>query len=260
MKPLLTEENKIDRVRWALSIIYPQTLEFTSMHYYVVFDEKSFQMSETTRTFYLRKDEPEPERSGKSSRYTPKVMFLAVIARPRFDASGEFVFDGKIGFWPFIETVAAKRNCWDRPAGTIEPKSVFVNRDVYCKYITEKVIPAIRRKWQGPKSELIVMQQDNAPCHWSIDDVDFAEEGQRFRWNIKMTNQLANSPDFNVLGLGFFRCVQSLQYKHAPRTVQGLINTRNAAFDAYEPHNIDSNFISLQKCMECSLMKHGGNR
>ena len=104
------------------------------------------------------------------------------------------------------------------------------------------------------------MQQDNAPCHVSTDDVDFAEEGQRFRWNIKMMNQPANSPDFNIQGLGFFRGVQSLQYEHGPRTVQELINASNAAFDAYEPRNIDSNLITLQKCMECSLMRHGGNR
>ncbi len=40
----------------------------------------------------------------------------------------------------------------------------------------EKVIPAIRQKRSGPKSDLIVMQQDNAPCHVSIDDEDVAEE------------------------------------------------------------------------------------
>ncbi len=81
-----------------------------------------------------------------------------------------------------------------------------------------------------------------------------------FVGNIEMTNQPANSPNFNVLDFGFFRGVQSLQYEHALLTVQELINICNAAFDAYEPSNIQSNFISQQKCMECSLLKHSGNR
>ena len=76
------------------------------------------------------------------------------------------------------------------------------------------------------------MQQDNALCHVPIDDVDVGEKGKRFRWNIEMMNQPANSPDFNALDLGFFRNVQSLQYEHAPRTVQELINACDAACDA----------------------------
>ncbi len=75
-----------------------------------------------------------------------------------------------------------------------------------------------------------------------------------------MTNQPANSPYFTILDLGFLRGVQSLQYDKAPKTVQKLINACDAVFDAYEPCNIDSNFISLQKFMECSLFKHDGNQ
>ncbi len=156
--------------------------------------------------------------------------------------------------------VAAKRNSRNRPAGTLEPKSVSVNGDVYHKFITEKVIPAVRQKYPGSESDLIVVQQNNAPCHVSVDDVDVAEEGQRFRCNIKTTNQPANSPDYNVLDLGLFRDVQSIRYEQAPKTVQEIINACNAAFDVYEPRDINSIFISLQKCMECSLLKHGGNR
>jgi len=28
-------------------------------------------------------------------------MFLAAVARPRFDANGTVIFDGKLGIWPF---------------------------------------------------------------------------------------------------------------------------------------------------------------
>ncbi len=211
-------------------------------------------MSKTSRTFYLEKDGPKPESSGKSSRYTPELIFLAAIASPRLDDNGECVFDAKIGFWIFIEMVATKRNFRNKPALALEPKSVSVNRDVYRKFITEKVIPAIKRKWPGRKSDL--MRCNKITPHV----MDVAEERQRFRWNIKMTNQPANSPDFNVLDLGFFRDVRFLQYEHGSRTVQELINAYNAEFDAYEPRNIDSNVTCLQKCMECSPLKQGRNR
>ena len=103
-------------------------------------------MSETTRTFYLGNDEPDTDRSGKSSPFTPNVMFLAALVRTLHDEQGNFIFDGKIGFWPFIEMVAVKRKSRNRPAGTLEMKPVNVIRDVYRSFIVKKVIPAIREK------------------------------------------------------------------------------------------------------------------
>ncbi len=50
-------------------------------------------------------------------------MFLAAIARTRFDDDGQCVFDRNIGFWPYIEMFTANENSRNRPAGTIEPKS-----------------------------------------------------------------------------------------------------------------------------------------
>ncbi len=157
---------------------------------YVVLDEKWFYMPETTRTFYLENDESEPERAGKLSRITPKMMFMAAIAGPRYDEQGYCVFDGMIGFWPFMEMVAAKRNSKNRSAGTLEVKPVNVTLDAYSSFIVEKVIPAIREKWPMRRSKCVVMQQDSAPCHVSIDDQTIVEEGRRHRWNIQMTNRL----------------------------------------------------------------------
>ncbi len=127
-------------------MVCPGAIEFASMHNYVFLHEKWFYMSETIRTFYLGKDEQATERSGKSSRFTPKVMFLAAIARPLYDEEDHCVFEGKAGSWPFVEIVAATRNSRNRPAGTLEVKPVNVTRDVYRSFIVEKVIPAIREK------------------------------------------------------------------------------------------------------------------
>ncbi len=157
-------------------------------------------------------------------------MFLAAIARPLYDEEGHCVLDEKVGFWPFVAMVAAKRNSRIRPTGTLKLKPVNVTRDVYRSFIVEKVIPAIREKCPMRPSEPVVMQQDNTPCQVSIDVQIIVEEGRRHQWNIQMTNQPANSLVFDVLDLGFFRGLQSMQYKYEPRTTQELFEACKAAY------------------------------
>jgi hypothetical protein len=53
-------------------------------------------------------------------------MFLAAVARPRFDANGNVVFDRKLGIWPFTYQEAAKRKSKNREAGTIVRTSSFL--------------------------------------------------------------------------------------------------------------------------------------
>jgi hypothetical protein len=49
--------------------------------------------------------EAPPKRRTRHKSHILKVMFLAAIARPRYDGAGNCVFDGKIGMWPFVERV-----------------------------------------------------------------------------------------------------------------------------------------------------------
>ena len=79
-------------------------------------------------------------------------MFLVALARPRFVEDRNEYFDGKIGCWAFLDTVLARRNSPRRPAGTPELKPINVTGEVYCRYMLERVIPAIREKWpiNGP--------------------------------------------------------------------------------------------------------------
>jgi hypothetical protein len=58
-------------------------------------------------------------------------MFLAAVARPRFNAAGECTFDGKIGMWPFAELQPAKRSSVNRPRGTMEWKQLSVTMERY---------------------------------------------------------------------------------------------------------------------------------
>lgn len=67
----------------------------------------------------------------KNKWYVPKIMFLCAVARPRQDTTNSVPFDGRLGIWPFIEFVLAKRTSWNRPAGTMEMKEVNVNGNVW---------------------------------------------------------------------------------------------------------------------------------
>lgn len=112
-------------------------------------DEKWFNMYKAATTYYLTADEADPHRSSQNKRYIGKVMFLAAVARPRYDPHRKCQFDGKIGIWPIVETAVAKRKSKNRPAGMPVTKCVNMTRDVYTKLIVDKVIPAIRAKWPG---------------------------------------------------------------------------------------------------------------
>ncbi|GAA0145896.1 hypothetical protein LIER_05974 [Lithospermum erythrorhizon] len=78
---------------------------------------KWFYLSKETETYYLTVDEVEPHRTCKSKKFITKVMFLTVVARPRFDELGDVLFDGKIGIFPFTFEVPAKRKSKNRAAG-----------------------------------------------------------------------------------------------------------------------------------------------
>jgi hypothetical protein len=56
-----------------------------------------------------------------------------------------------------------------------------------------------------------------------VDDPQFCECAKQYGFDIRLICQPANSPDFNVLDLGFFRAIQSIQYKKNAKTLKDLI-------------------------------------
>ena len=74
----------------------------------------------------------------QSKRHLPKDMMLTALARPRFDAEGNCVFDGKI---------CCERVC--EPTGPRAKKAfkdVSMNADKYYNMVTTLVFPAIVEK------------------------------------------------------------------------------------------------------------------
>ncbi|DAZ97358.1 TPA: hypothetical protein N0F65_003381 [Lagenidium giganteum] len=170
-------------------------------------------------------------------------MFLCAVAHPRWDDVRDEWFDGKIGIWPFIERVAAKRSSRNRPAGTMETKPLSVTKETYINALVGHVIPAVEAKWpQSCRHQSIVMQHDNAPPH----------KVEAF--------QPANSPDMNVLDLGFFNAIQSLQYTKESRSIDELITNTVDAFNELSRETLDDTFVTLQTVMHECLLASGGNQ
>jgi hypothetical protein len=89
--------------------------------------------------------------------------------------------------------------------------------------LIDKVLPAIRAKWpQEDMDKPIYIQQDNAQSHVSLNDKLFCEAAKQDGFDIRLVCQPPNSPDFNILDLGFFNGIQSIQYKTSAKTLKSL--------------------------------------
>ncbi|KAH9095054.1 hypothetical protein LEN26_017931 [Aphanomyces euteiches] len=220
-------------------------------------DEKWFNADKDRRKVYLAPGEAIDRRECKSKRFIPKVMFLAAVARPRFDEDGSCVFDGKVGMWPIVDQVPAARNSRKRCAGTMVTTLINVTADVYLDLITNKVIPAIKSKFPS-ENKRILLQHDNATPHASIIP-GVLDALSMDGWLFALRRQPPNSPDLNVLDLGFFASIQALQYKMVSRSVDDVIRSTLLAFEILSPKKLDDVFLTLQAVMRLILEHHGDN-
>ncbi|ETW03999.1 hypothetical protein H310_04404, partial [Aphanomyces invadans] len=93
-------------------------------------------------------------------------MFLAAVARPRYDHYLKRMFDGKLGIWPFVQRIPATRNSKSRPKGTLVTTPLNVDAKVYTASVLNNAVPAIAAKF--PRACLqrgVLIQQDNASPH-----------------------------------------------------------------------------------------------
>ena len=130
LKPVLTEKNKEAQMNFSRSFADENGI-FMDMMDYVHIDQKWFFMTKIKENYYLLPNETQPERMTKSKRFITKVMFMAAVARPRFDFTKKHLFDGKIGIWPFVYQEAAKQNSKNRTKGTMK-KNCYVYHKGCC--------------------------------------------------------------------------------------------------------------------------------
>ncbi|OWZ17317.1 hypothetical protein PHMEG_0008763 [Phytophthora megakarya] len=191
-------------------------------------NEKWFNMYKATNTFYLTANEASPYTSSPNKRYIGNVMFLAAVARPRYDSHRKCHFDGKIGTWPIVEKSMALRTSVNRPKGAIVMKCVNMTRSVYVKMLKSMVLPAIRMKWPGRLGH-----QDEVSAR-------VVTRYERIRF-------------------GLFHSIQSLQYQEEMYTIGKPIKAVARAFRTSTSASLDHCFRTLQNVMETVIKHHGHN-
>jgi hypothetical protein len=261
-KPVLTDANKAHRVEFCMAHIglLNHRYTFHDMLDTVHIDEKWFYVSQPTVKAYLAPDEEEPHRAAKSKQFITKVMFLCAVARPRWDTRANRYFDGKLGIWPFVEKVPAQRASRNRARGTLITKSISVTKEVYKTFIMEKVLPAIEEKWpQCHRDMTIKLQQDNAKPHRIHNDPELLEHMSTMTVKVELVDQPPNSPDLNVLDLGYFSAIQALQQRQQQRTVDDLIAVVDKSYQHLAPVTLAKIFVTLQKVMELVILNDGSN-
>ncbi|CAL5044632.1 unnamed protein product [Urochloa decumbens] len=256
IKPFLTDENKKARVQHALNMLEPSTIPhqpiFKNMYNVIHADEKWYYRTRSNQKFYCAPGEERPRRTCKSKNYIEKVMFFGGHGRPWFNNQNVCIFDGKIGIYAFVTTEPAKRKSPNRPRGTPITKPITsVTRDVIRRYMIDKLLPDIKAKWPAEgRHETIWIQQDNCRSHIPVDDPEFCAAAQSDGWDIRLMCQPANSPDTNVLDLGFFAAIQALFHRSGmPKTIDEIVQKVETAYRV---------FLTLQGCLREILKEKGG--
>ena len=73
--------------------------------------------------------------------------------------------------------------------------------------LIHKVLPSIRENWPNSPVMTILIQQDNACPHIALFNPEFIQAASLLGSNIELECRSPNSPDLNVLDLGFFNSI-----------------------------------------------------
>ena len=258
LKPTLTEENKMSRMELTLSFMDKNnTSQFETMEDLIHIDEKWFYLMKDGQRFIIAADEEEPYRHVQHKSFLTKIMFLCAEARPRYDTRRNAWFNGKIGIWPIGKWEPAKRSSKKRAKGTSVWKNQCITRDVYHEYLIEKFQPAVKEKWPT-RNARIRLQQDGAKSHILEDDVEFKEAVDEIGLNLTVFTQSPNSPDTNILDIGFFRAIQSFN-DDCPANEEELIKSVEKANGEYPYRKLNHVWLTLQSCLNKIIENDGGN-
>ena len=259
LKPILTEENKLARLLMTNHFRDPQDpSKYQDMHDRIHLDEKWFFLTREKECYLLVLDKKNPKCCVRHKFHITKVMFLCAVARLRFNTSANSWWDGKLGIWPIGDWEPAQRRSKNRPKGMLVWKNKMVTKIVHRDLLINKLIPAILDKWprRDRMSRTIYIQQDGVKNHIREDDKEFNNELTEQEINAKLYTQTPNSPDVNLLDLGFFRAIQS--FNNASRKNEAeLIQLVQDAYKNYLWHKLNRTWLTLQSCLNQIILHHG---
>ncbi|ETV90726.1 hypothetical protein H310_14515 [Aphanomyces invadans] len=233
-RPALKEHHKQERINHKFFTSDLGNESHNELFNVVHVAENWFYITKIRRPFYMWTDEEKPSR-----RQLQGVSHITK-ATPWVGRQG--------GMLAVLALHGSEEDCVNRPAGTIVYKPVSVTRDVYRSYLVDKVIPALKQKWRpfsydAPPTTFV--QQDNAKSHVAPDDVSVVSSCMSGGWDIRVLNQPAQSPDMNVLDLGFFNSIQALQQRIECSSIEDLVCTVEQSFEDLAPSTLDKTFGTL---------------
>ena len=213
-------------------------------------DEKWFYTMALRLLLKIPPGEPIPHRYIRHKSHVPKTMFLAALGRPGPN------FDGKVGIWRVTKEQPAKyakhtgKNAGRKQGDPIVTDSTM-DAKKYVEMMTTKVFPAIRKLYAG--QEKVTVQHDGAPGHGTSSSKtrELLEEAGRKRKRgeplIVLVKQPAQSPDFNICDLAFFRALSVAVRKRRRTTMRGakkfdidqLVEDVHQAFLEYDSQQLE---------------------
>ena len=233
------------------------TSKFENMEDHIHINKKWFYLTKDGQHFIIVADEKEHYRHVQHKSFLTKIMFLCAVARPRYDTNKNAWFDRKIGIWPIRKWEPAKWSSKKHTKGMPVWKNQCIAWDVYREYLIQTFLPAVKERWPT-HNRRIWLQQDGAKSHILEDDVEFKEAVDEIGLNLTMFTQSPNSPDTNILDLGFFRAVQSFN-DDCPANEGELIKSVEKAYGEYPMHKLNYVWLALQSCLDMIVENDGGN-
>ena len=107
-------------------------------------------------------------------------------------------------------------------------------------------------------SRTIYIQQDGAKNPICEDDKEFNDALTEQDIDTNLYTQTPNSPDVNLLDLGFFRAIQSFN-NASPKNEEELIQLVQDAYENYLRHKLNQTWQTLQSCFNQIILHHGDN-
>jgi hypothetical protein len=161
--------------------------------------------------------------------------------------------------------VADQRSSKNRPTGTTETHTIKVTKDITRLWYMNDVVTAIIAQWPAGYGKDITINQDNTPPHPLVENQElleyFAElaKPENGGWNIKLICQPVTSPDMNILDLGLFRALQSVQQANPANTKDELIAVVRDTFKNFSLEKCKKVWSTLQVVMDAVLHANGNN-
>lgn len=125
------------------------------------------------------------------------------------------------------------------------------------------VIDCIKDKMPWMHGSKVKIQQDGARSHTGKDSTNIIEaHANGHGWSFEIITQPAQSPEFNILDLGFFHSlkVRVQQIKWRANNLDSLITKVRQAFAEYPAETLDHIWGHLFACYNAVLRANGTNQ